>query len=92
MDIVSFICIIMSKLSCHLRFRWSTAGVPTGGLIELLAQILPIMDHDLLDSQQGLITDVRVFVGQMVHYHLLPAQFVHNIFTAWVMPKGKMIL
>ena len=87
--IIVIIYIIESLLSGRFSFRRSAAVISAGGLIKLFAQILPVVDHDLLDGQQGLVADVRVLVDQMLHHHLLSSQFVNHVLTAGVMPERE---
>lgn len=38
----------------------------------------PIVYHQFLDSYEGLKSDIRVLVGQVLHYHLFPSQLFYH--------------
>lgn len=44
-----------------------TAKSSSSSLLELLAQILPILHHQLLDTKQCFISDIWIFVGEPLH-------------------------
>ena len=86
---MEIVCVNKYKLSLGRRLGLGCAAtaISASGLIELLAQILPVVDHDLLDGEEGLVSDVGVLVRQMMHHHLFTAQFVHHVLPPGVMSE-----
>lgn len=49
-----------------------------GILFKLLAQVLPVLDHQLLNTQQGFVAHIGVVVGEQLHNELLTAKVFSN--------------
>lgn len=49
--------------------------------IQLLPEVLPVVHHELLDGQEGVVADVGVFRRQQTHHRLLPVVLLHDTET-----------
>lgn len=70
-----------SPLPSLLRLDWGTSHLGHTALLvllKLLAQVFPVVHHQLLHGQQRLIAHIGVLVRQQLHHQLLAAQVLNG--------------
>jgi len=55
-------------------FDRSGAWLAFGVLLQLLAQVLPIVNHQLLNGKEGFVAHIRVIVSQQLHHELFTVE------------------